>query len=101
MTYIQDEIEIWQDSTKADRVSCPKKFPNTNLKNQCHHFFSVAIDTILFKLAGIEDISFSYLQVRRTFIKALMYLNFGHIPPLTMELAVAALESIIIDVPVV
>ena len=25
------------------------------LKNQCHHFFSVAIDPILFKLAGNED----------------------------------------------
>ena len=25
------------------------------LQNQCHHFFSVAIDPILFKLAGNED----------------------------------------------
>ena len=25
------------------------------LKNRRHHFFSVAIDPILFKLAGIED----------------------------------------------
>ena len=25
------------------------------LKNQCRHFFSVAIDMILFKLAGNED----------------------------------------------
>ena len=25
------------------------------LKNRCHHFFSVAIDPILFKLAGNED----------------------------------------------
>ena len=25
------------------------------LKNRCHHFFSVAIDSILFKLAGNED----------------------------------------------
>ena len=25
------------------------------LKNQCHHFFSVAIDPLLFKLAGNED----------------------------------------------
>ena len=25
------------------------------LKNGCHHFFSVAIDLILFKLAGNED----------------------------------------------
>ena len=25
-----------------------------HLKNQCHHFFSVAIDPILFKLAGNE-----------------------------------------------
>ena len=27
-----------------------------HLKNQRHHFFSVAIDPILFKLAGNEDI---------------------------------------------
>ena len=26
-----------------------------HLKNRCHHFFSVAIDPILFKLAGNED----------------------------------------------
>ena len=26
------------------------------LKNRCHHFFSVAIDPILFKLAGNEDV---------------------------------------------
>ena len=32
--------------------------------------------------------SFSYLQVMRTCIKAWMTLNFGRIPPLTMELAV-------------
>ena len=25
------------------------------LKNRCHHFFSIAIDPILFKLAGNED----------------------------------------------
>ena len=25
------------------------------LKNRCHHFFSVVIDPILFKLAGNED----------------------------------------------
>ena len=25
------------------------------LKNRCHHFFSVAIDPILFRLAGNED----------------------------------------------
>ena len=25
------------------------------LKNRCHHFFSVAIDPLLFKLAGNED----------------------------------------------
>ena len=25
------------------------------LKNRCHHFFSVAIDPILFKLTGNED----------------------------------------------
>ena len=31
--------------------------------------------------------SFSYLQVVRTYIKAYTSLNFGQIPPLTMELA--------------
>ena len=36
--------------------------------------------------------SFSYLQVMRTYIKAYMSLNFGQIPPLTMELA--ALECL-------
>ena len=36
--------------------------------------------------------SFSYLQVRRTCIKAWMSLNLGQIPPLTMELA--ALEGL-------
>ena len=41
------------------------------LKNRCHHFFSVAIDPILFKLAGIEDIMSS---------------NFGQIGQATMEL---------------
>ena len=43
------------------------------LKNRRHHFFSIAIDPILFKLAG-------------------MNLNFGQIPPLTTELA--ALEHL-------
>ena len=114
------------------------------LKNRRHHFFSVAIDPILFKLAGNEDMhnildefefrtdltteselaalerrkkfsqtyngknevitffrlfligSFSYWQVMRTYIKAFMSLNFGQIPPLTMELA--ALERLKIDV---
>ena len=28
------------------------------LKNGCHHFFSVAIDLILFKLAGNEDMHY-------------------------------------------
>ena len=32
-----------------------------HLKSQCHHFFSVAIDPILFKLAGIEDMH-KYVQ---------------------------------------
>ena len=36
--------------------------------------------------------SFSYLQVMRTYIKAYKSLNFGQIPPLTMELA--ALERL-------
>ena len=36
--------------------------------------------------------SFSYLQVKRTYIKAYMSLNFGQIPPLTTELA--ALERL-------
>ena len=36
--------------------------------------------------------SVSYLQVRRTIIKAWMRLNFGGIPPLTAELA--ALERL-------
>ena len=106
------------------------------LKNRRHHFFSVAIDPILFsnlqimrtcliswmssnfgqigppttELAALERRkkfpltyngknevitfswlfligSFSYLQVMRTYIKAYMSLNFGQIPPLTMELA--------------
>ena len=26
-----------------------------HLKNLCHHFFSIAIDPVLFKLAGNED----------------------------------------------
>ena len=36
--------------------------------------------------------SFSYLQIKRTYIKAYMSLNFGQIPPLTTELA--ALERL-------
>ena len=59
-----------------------KKFPWTyNGKNKVITF------SLLFFIR-----SFSYLQVMRTYIKAYMSLNFGQIPPLTMELA--ALESL-------
>ena len=44
------------------------------LKNRRHHFFSVAIDPILFKLAGNEDMHN-------------MSSNFGQIGPPTTELA--------------
>ena len=40
--------------------------------------------------------SFSFLQVKRTCIKALMILNFGQIPPLTMELTTT--ERLKIDI---
>ena len=46
------------------------------LKNRCHHFFSVAIDPILFKLAGNEDMH-----------NILDEFEFGHIWPPTTELA--------------
>ena len=41
------------------------------LKNRCHHFFSVAIDPILFELAGNEDMhnildEFEFRPVRTT-----------------------------------
>ena len=40
--------------------------------------------------------SFSFLQVKRTCIKAWMILNFGQIPPLTMELSTT--ERLKIDI---
>ena len=46
------------------------------LKNRRHHFFSVAIDPILFKLAGNEDMH-----------NILDEFNFGQIGPQTTELA--------------
>ena len=46
------------------------------LKNRRHHFFSVAIDPILFKLTGNEDMH-----------NIFMSLNFGQIGPPTTELA--------------
>ena len=46
-----DEFDFWPDPTTDYRVSCPLE----RLKNRCHHFFSVAIDPLLFKLAGNED----------------------------------------------
>ena len=45
-----DEFEFRPDPTTDYGVSYPSA-----LKNQRHHFFSVAIDPILFKLAGNED----------------------------------------------
>ena len=46
------------------------------LKNRHHHFFSVAIDPILFKLAGNEDMH-----------NILHEFEFGQIGPPTTELA--------------
>ena len=46
------------------------------LKNQRHHFFSIAIDPILFKLTGNENMH-----------NILDELNFGQIGPPTTELA--------------
>ena len=45
-----DEFEFRPDPTTDYGVICPWA-----LKNRRHHFFSVAIDPILFKLAGNED----------------------------------------------
>ena len=45
-----DEFEFRPDTTTDYGVSCLER-----LKNRRHHFFSVAIDRILFKLAGNED----------------------------------------------
>ena len=54
MHNIMNEFEFRPDRTTDYGVSCPlasKKY----LKNRRHHFFSVAIDPILFKHAGNED----------------------------------------------
>ena len=48
-----DEFEFRPDPTTVYRVTCVAALEC--LKNRCHHFFSVAIDPILFKLAGNED----------------------------------------------
>ena len=45
-----DVFEFRPDSTTDYGVSALDC-----LKNRCHHLFSVAIDPILFKLAGNED----------------------------------------------
>ena len=45
-----DEFEFRPDSTTDYGDSCSER-----LKNRRHHFFSVAIDPILFKLADNED----------------------------------------------
>ena len=52
------------------------------LKNRRHHFFSVAIDPILFKLAGNEDMH-----------NILESSNFGQIGPPTTELAALELRK--------
>ena len=55
------------------------------LKNRRHHFFSVAIDPILFKLAGNEDM--------HNILDHWMSLNFGQIGPPTTELAALELRK--------
>ena len=45
-----DGFEFGQEVTTDCRVNCPE-----SLKNQCLHFFLVAIDPILFKLACKKD----------------------------------------------
>ena len=45
-----DEFDFWPDPTTDYRLAALER-----LKNRCHHFFSVAIDPLLFKLAGNED----------------------------------------------
>ena len=45
-----DEFEFRPDPTTDYRLAALQ-----HLKNQHHHLFSVAIDPILFKLAGNED----------------------------------------------
>ena len=44
------EFEFWPDPTLDYGVGCPLAS-----KNRCHQFISVAIDPILFKLGGKED----------------------------------------------
>ena len=46
-----DEFEFRPDPTTDYGVSCPSAS-----KNRRQHFFSVAIDPILFKLTGNEDV---------------------------------------------
>ena len=46
-----DEFEFRPDPTTDYGVSCPL----ASKKNRRHHFFSVAIDPMLFKFAGNED----------------------------------------------
>ena len=45
-----DEFELRPDPTTDYELAALER-----LKNRRHHFFSVAIDPILFKLAGNED----------------------------------------------
>ena len=46
-----DEFEFSPDQTSVYRVNCP-----LNASNKCIHYFLVAIDLILFKLASYKDI---------------------------------------------
>ena len=48
-----DEYEFRPDPTSDNGVICAFEC----LKNCCHHFFLVAIDPILFKLIGNEDMN--------------------------------------------
>ena len=45
-----DEFEFRPDPPLTMELAALER-----LKNRCHHFFSVAIDPILFQLAGSED----------------------------------------------
>ena len=68
--------QIGPPITELAALERRKKFPQTyNGKNEVITF------PRLFLIG-----SFSYLQARRTYIKAYMRLNFGQIPPLTTEL---------------
>ena len=74
--------QIWPPTAELAALERRKKFPWTyNGKNKVITF------SRLFLI-----ISFSYLQVMRTYIKAYMSLNFGQIPPLATELT--ALERL-------